>query len=78
MRPNDTQLVQLLTELWELAPEVRFGQLLAHLEFLCEVRAGRPMAEIDDEQLLVVVASHRDELAARVNVAAEVRVPAVG
>jgi hypothetical protein len=78
MRPIDTQLVRMLTELRELAPEVRFGQLLAHLEFLCEVRAGRPLAEIDDEQLLVVVASHRDELAARVERAAEVRVPAAG
>ena len=52
-------------ELCELSPDVRFGQLLAHLGFLGEDQAGRTLWDIDDEQLLAVLHHHRGELVAR-------------
>ena len=78
MRSGDSQLARALGELPELAPDLRFGQLLMHLEFLSEARGGAPLAEIEDEQFLAVVESHRSELAARMDGAAEVRLPAAG
>ena len=78
MKSNESQLVRVLAELRELAPDLRFGQLLANLEFLCEAGGGVPLAEIEDEQFLAVVESHRSELAARMDGAAEVRLPAAG
>ena len=54
-----------LAELCDLSPDVRLGQLLAHLGFLGEDQAGRPLWTIDDEQLLDVLYHHRAELLAR-------------
>jgi hypothetical protein len=54
-----------IAELCELSPDVRLGQLLAHLGFLGEDRTGRTLWDIDDEQLLAVICNHRAELVAR-------------
>jgi hypothetical protein len=54
-----------LAELCELSPDVRLGQLMAHLGFLGEDQTGRTLWDIDDEQLLAVMYHHRAELAAR-------------
>ena len=54
-----------LAEVCELSPDVRLGQLLAHLGFLGEDQTGRTLWDIDDEQLLAVLYHHRSELAAR-------------
>lgn len=54
-----------LAELVELSPDVRLGQLLAHLGFLGEDQTGRSLWDIDDEQLLTVLYHHRGELVAR-------------
>jgi hypothetical protein len=54
-----------LTELCELSPDVRLGQLLAHLGFLGEDQIGRSLWDIDDEQLLAVLYHHRQELMSR-------------
>ena len=48
-----------------LSPDVRLGQLLAHLGFLGEDQTGRTLWDIDDEQLLAVLDHHRGELAGR-------------
>ncbi|HYH68428.1 MAG TPA: hypothetical protein VD866_27290 [Urbifossiella sp.] len=63
--PTQTEALAVLTELCELAPDVRLGQLLAHLGFLGEDQTGRSLWDIDDEQLLAVLYHHRAELAAR-------------
>jgi len=55
----------LLSELCELSPDVRLGQLLAHLGFLGEDQTGRSLWDIDDEQFLAVLYHHRAELAGR-------------
>jgi hypothetical protein len=55
----------LLAELCELSPDIRLGQLLAHLGFLGEDATGRNLANIDDEQFLAVLYQHRSELIVR-------------
>ena len=59
------EALTLLTELCELSPDVRLGQLLAHLGFLGEDQTGRSLGDIDDEELLAVLYHHRAELVGR-------------
>lgn len=65
---SDTQREALaaLAEVWALAPDLRLGQLLAHLGFLGEVHLGRGLGYIDDDELMSVLDRHRAELLARV------------
>ena len=59
------EVLAVLAEVCELSPDVRLGQLLAHLGFLSEDQTGRSLWEIDDEQLLAVLYHHRAELVGR-------------
>lgn len=59
------EALDVLAEICELSPDVRLGQLLAHLGFLGEDQTGRSLGDIDDEQLLSVLYHHRTELNAR-------------
>jgi hypothetical protein len=59
------EALALLVELCEMSPDVRLGQLLAHLGFLGEDQTGRTLWDIDDEQLLAIMYHHRGELSAR-------------
>ena len=59
------EAITLLTELCELSPEIRLGQLLAHLGFLGEDQTGRSLGDIDDEELLAVLYHHQAELVGR-------------
>jgi hypothetical protein len=59
------EALAILGELCEMSPDVRLGQLFAHLGFLGEDQTGRSLWNIDDEQLLNVLYQHRAELAAR-------------
>jgi hypothetical protein len=54
-----------LAEVWALSPDVRLGQLMAHLGFLGEVHLGRSLGYIDDDELVSVLYRHRAELLAR-------------
>ncbi|HUG89355.1 MAG TPA: hypothetical protein VML55_00890 [Planctomycetaceae bacterium] len=56
----------MLAELAELAPEIRLGQLMAHLGFLSEDQLERSLWDVDDDELLAVLYRHRSELLARV------------
>jgi hypothetical protein len=60
--PTRHEAIAVLTELCALSPDVRLGQLLAHLGFLGEDEAGRTLWDIDDEQFLAVLYHHRAEL----------------
>ena len=64
---NDMQreALAVLAELCELSPDIRLGQLVAHLGFLGEDQTGRNLWDIEDEQFLAVLYHHRAELAAR-------------
>jgi hypothetical protein len=63
--PVQREALDVLAEVCELSPDVRLGQLLAHLGFLGEDQTGRTLWDIDDEQLLAVLYHHRMELAER-------------
>jgi hypothetical protein len=60
-----SEALAVLAEVCELSPDVRLGQLFAHLGFLGEDQTGRSLWDIDDEQLLAVLYHHRIELAER-------------
>ena len=59
------EALAVLTEVWTLSPDVRLGQLLAHLGFLGEVHLGKGLGDIDDDELIAVLYRHRAELVAR-------------
>lgn len=54
-----------LAEVWALSPDVRLGQLMAHLGFLGEMHISRGLGYIDDDELVSVLYRHRDELVTR-------------
>lgn len=70
------QALDALAEVWGLAPDVRLGQLMAHLGFLGECHLGRGLGTLDDDELLAVIHRHRAELAARLSAAPTARQPA--
>ncbi len=59
------QILAALAEVWALSPDVRLGQLMAHLGFLGDVHLGRTLADIDDDEMMDILDRHRTELAAR-------------
>ena len=59
------EALAMLAELAALAPEVRLGQLMAHLGFLGEDQVERTLWDIEDDDLLAVLHRHRSELLAR-------------
>ena len=59
------EALEVLAELCELSPDVRLGQLMAHLGFLGQDQTGRSLWDIDDEQLLAIMYHHRAELVGR-------------
>lgn len=63
--PTQSESLAVLAELSALSPNIRLGQLMAHLGFLGEDQTGRTLWDIDDEQLLAVMYHHRGELVAR-------------
>jgi len=54
-----------LGEVWSLSPDVRLGQLMAHLGFLGEAHLDKGLGDIDDDELLAVLYRHRKELTDR-------------
>ena len=59
------EALRVLAELAALAPEVRLGQLLAHVGFLSEDQLERSLWDIEDDELLAVLHRHQSELLAR-------------
>jgi hypothetical protein len=59
------EALAVLTEIWSLSPDVRLGQLMAHLGFLGEVHLGKGLGYIEDDELIAVLYRHRAELKAR-------------
>src|SRR5207247_114011 len=49
---SQREALAVLEELWVLSPDVRLGQLLAHLGFLGECHVGRGLGDIEDDQLV--------------------------
>jgi hypothetical protein len=59
------ETLAVLSEVWALSPEVRLGQLIAHLGFLGEIHVGKSLGYIEDDELIAVLYRHRAELSAR-------------
>ncbi len=59
------EALAVLAEVWALSPDVRLGQLLAHLDFLGEAHVGKSLGYIEDDELIAVIYRHRAELRAR-------------
>jgi hypothetical protein len=59
------QALSLLAEVWALSPDVRLGQLFAHLGFLGEAHIGRGLGDIEDDELMAILCRHKAELEAR-------------
>ena len=65
MSDPQREALAVLAEVWALSPDIRLGQLFAHLGFLGEVHLGRSLGYIDDDELVSILYRHRTELLAR-------------
>ncbi|MEX2139894.1 MAG: hypothetical protein WD894_11575 [Pirellulales bacterium] len=61
------EMLTVLSEIWGLSPDVRLGQLFAHLGFLGESHIAKGLGYIEDDELLAVMYRHRSELTARLD-----------
>ena len=52
------ELIEKLTDLQRLSPDVRFGQLLANLGFLVEDQTDQSLWDVEDARLLKVMEKH--------------------
>lgn len=59
------EILQALERLSELAPDVRFGQLIANLSYLAIGPTNEAVWEMEDEQLLEAIRAHTADLAGR-------------
>jgi len=59
------EALAVLAEVWALSPDVRLGQLMAHLDFLGGTHVGKGLGYIEDDELIAVLYRHRAELRAR-------------
>lgn len=59
------ELLRLLAELSEEAPDVRFGQLIANLSYLGRGLSAESVWDIEDEQLLCAARKHLEQWRAR-------------
>jgi hypothetical protein len=58
-------LMETLSDLRRLSPDVRFGQLLANLGFLVEDQTDQSLWDVEDAELLAVMEKHRADLQRR-------------
>jgi hypothetical protein len=65
MTDAQREALAVLAEVWSLSPDVRLGQLMAHLGFLGEAHLGKGLGYIEDDELIAVLYRHRAELKAR-------------
>lgn len=61
------EALAVLAEVWSLSPDVRLGQLMAHLGFLGDAHLGRGLGYLDDDELLSILYRHREELLTRLH-----------
>jgi len=59
------EALAVLAEVWALWPDVRLGQLMAHIGFLGEAHLQKGLAYLDDDELIAILYRHRAELRAR-------------
>ena len=57
--------LSVLADVWALSPDVRLGQLMAHLGFLGEAHVDKGLGYIEDDELIAVLYRHWEELMSR-------------
>ena len=72
------QALATLADVWALSPDVRLGQLLAHLGFLGEVHVGKGLGYIEDDELIAILSRHKTELVGRLSGPATFALPPAG
>ncbi len=65
MTDTQREALAVLAEVWSLAPDVRLGQLMAHLGFLGDCHLGKGLGYLEDDELIAILYRHRAELKAR-------------
>jgi hypothetical protein len=63
--PVRKEVLQVLAELSELAPEVRFGQLVANLSYLARGLSNESVWDMEDDEVLTAARKHLEEWRAR-------------
>jgi hypothetical protein len=63
--PTRREILHLLERLSELAPDVRFGQLIANLSYLAIGPTNEAIWDMEDEQLLEAIRQHISDLSQR-------------
>ncbi len=63
------EMLAILSDIWQHSPEVRLGQLFAHLGLLGELHVKKGLGYIEDDELIAVMYRHRAELIARLSAA---------
>jgi hypothetical protein len=78
MSNTQREALAVLAEVWSLSPDVRLGQLMAHLGFLGEAHLGKGLGYLDDDELMAILYRHRAELRARLDGLANPTLPPTG
>jgi hypothetical protein len=63
--PIRQEVLRLLEELSELAPEVRFGQLVANLSYLARGLSNESIWDMEDQELLHALRKHVEQWRSR-------------
>lgn len=65
MEPTRQEILARLARLSELAPEMRFGQLIANLAFIAAGPWDRTLWDLEDEQLVEAIRQMETDLSQR-------------
>lgn len=63
--PQRAEILRLLEQLSQLAPDVRFGQLVANLSYLAVGPTNEAIWDMEDEALLAAIRKHLADLSTR-------------
>jgi hypothetical protein len=78
MSEMQREALSALSEVLGLSPEVRLGQLMAHLGLLGEIHLGKGLGDIEDDELIAILYRHRAELKARLEGTPNAQLPLTG
>jgi hypothetical protein len=65
INPVRKEVLSLLEQVSELAPDVRFGQLIANLSYLAIGATNEAIWDMEDDQLLEALRQHLADLSRR-------------
>jgi hypothetical protein len=62
---TEHELIEKLTDIQQLSPNIRFGQLLANIGFLVEDQTDQSLWDVEDARLMEIMEKHRADLLIR-------------